>query len=111
MFHWFEQLHYFGLSIIKNAPKTKKTLEELMEEHAHTYIRPTMYGKVFDVINVPDPINIAYSALPLAPHCDLNYYEVPPGIQLLHCLKTTVVGGSNYFVDGFMVFSFSICFF
>jgi gamma-butyrobetaine dioxygenase len=36
---------------------------------------------------VPDPINVAYSTLGLVMHQDLVYYESPPGLQLLHCMR------------------------
>lgn len=30
-----------------------------------------------------------------------RYYENPPGLQLLHCLKNSVKGGASYFTDSF----------
>ena len=39
------------------------------------------------MIKTEDPINIAYSGTKLLPHMDLVYYESPPGLQLLHCLR------------------------
>ena len=50
-------------------------------------VTTTLYGDIFDVRAEPDPINIAYTTIALAPHVDLNYYESPPGIQFLHCLE------------------------
>ena len=44
-------------------------------------------GTVFDVVSTDNPINIAYSNIALDLHQDLPYYESPPGLQLLHCLK------------------------
>jgi len=41
----------------------------------------------FDVKSVPSPINIAYSNVALGLHMDLMYYESPPGLQLLHCVR------------------------
>ena len=38
-----------------------------------------------------EPINIAYSGVKLIPHMDLVYYESPPGLQLLHCLRFVCV--------------------
>jgi gamma-butyrobetaine dioxygenase len=32
---------------------------------------------------------------------DLMYYNSPPGLQFLHCLRNTVKGGSSIFVDSF----------
>ena len=31
----------------------------------------------------------------------LRYFEAPPGLQLLHCLKNAAVGGESTFADGF----------
>ena len=37
---------------------------------------------------VDNPINLAYSTDELAIHMDLVYYESPPGLQLLHCIRS-----------------------
>jgi gamma-butyrobetaine dioxygenase len=34
---------------------------------------------------------------------DLMYYNSPPGLQFLHCMRNTVTGGSSIFVDSFRV--------
>ena len=44
-------------------------------------------SQTFDVLVTPDPINVAYSSVQLDLHMDLVYFESPPGLQLLHCLK------------------------
>ena len=43
--------------------------------------------QVFDVISKESPINIAYTNAPIEPHMDLEYYESPPGLQFLFCLR------------------------
>ena len=43
--------------------------------------------QAFDVISTPKPINVAYSTVGLDFHMDLMYYESPPGLQFLHCLR------------------------
>ena len=43
--------------------------------------------QVFDVVATEDPVNIAYSPVQLHFHMDLDYYESPPGLQLLHCIR------------------------
>ena len=30
-----------------------------------------------------------------------RYFEAPPGLQLLHCLKNSTTGGNSTFADGF----------
>jgi len=34
---------------------------------------------------------------------DLMYYNSPPGLQFLHCLRNSVTGGNSIFVDSFRV--------
>ena len=43
--------------------------------------------QIFDVKCEENPINIAYSNAVLDFHMDLVYYESPPGLQLLHCVR------------------------
>ena len=50
-------------------------------------VQKTIYGEEFDVKVDPNPINIAYADIPLPFHMDLIYYEAPPGLQFLHCIK------------------------
>jgi alpha-ketoglutarate-dependent taurine dioxygenase len=63
-----------------------------------SYVRPTMYGTTWDVLAVPNPINVAYTDIRLELHQDLLYYEAPPGLQFLHCLHAKAQGGENFFV-------------
>lgn len=67
------------------------------------YLRETSYGRVFDVVSVPNAENLAYTSLGLEMHADLQYYASPPGLQLLHCVRFDegVRGGLSRFVDGF----------
>ena len=50
-------------------------------------------------------INLAYTTEALGPHMDLCYYESPPGLQLLHCMRNDdgVVGGESLLIDAFSV--------
>ena len=50
-------------------------------------VQRTIYGDTWDVLATPEPINVAYSTVELDFHMDLSYYESPPGIQLLHCVR------------------------
>jgi gamma-butyrobetaine dioxygenase len=60
-----------------------------------------LYGNIFQVEAKPDANNIAYTTEALCPHQDLAYYESPPGLQLLHCVKNNgVVGGQSTLIDG-----------
>jgi hypothetical protein len=52
-----------------------------------------MYGTVFDVKSVPNPINVAYTSFELPPHMDL-WYEIDQWLYLFgilaNQLKSTV---------------------
>jgi gamma-butyrobetaine dioxygenase len=101
-FHLLFEIHSsqkYGLCLIEGVPAKKKTIEGITERIGH--IRETFYGRIFDVESVPDAINVAYTNLPLELHQDLMYYETPPGLQLLHCIKQCHSGGGNFFTDGF----------
>lgn len=96
LWEWVYLLHSVGVVIIKNVPRVKTSVKKVAEKIA--YLRNTMYGETWDVIAVPDPINVAYTNIPLELHQDLMYYESPPGLQFLHCLHAKAEGGANYFV-------------
>eukprot|EP01090_Pellita_catalonica_P008985 TRINITY_DN20041_c0_g1_i1.p1 TRINITY_DN20041_c0_g1~~TRINITY_DN20041_c0_g1_i1.p1 ORF type:complete len:409 (-),score=28.34 TRINITY_DN20041_c0_g1_i1:198-1403(-) len=100
LFSWMQNLFKDGISFISDTP-VPNGMESLIKRMGP--FRSTMYGDVFDVQSVDNSINIAYTNKPLAPHMDILYYETPPGIQFLHCLHNTEVGGENYFVDSFKV--------
>ncbi len=104
-----------GIAMVKRVPPQLNAIIPAVQRIA--YIRPTMYGTVFDVKSVPQPINIAYTSLKLDLHQDLlyitgklhhsafvtSYYETPPGIQFLHCIQNEAKGGESVFVDGIKV--------
>jgi alpha-ketoglutarate-dependent taurine dioxygenase len=75
----------YGVCVIRNLPAKDKMVKALAELIAP--VQNTIYGEVFDVKVEENPINIAYSNVPLEYHMDLMYYESPPGLQFLHCLK------------------------
>jgi alpha-ketoglutarate-dependent taurine dioxygenase len=67
-------------------------------------MQPNIYGHIFDVVSQGDSaINLAYTNEAIGPHMDLCYYESPPGLQLLHCLRfdSDVVGGESLLIDAF----------
>ncbi|KAI9456071.1 hypothetical protein F5148DRAFT_1151385 [Russula earlei] len=64
-------------------------------------IRETFYGAVWNVKNVTESRNIAYTNVFLGLHMDLQYFESPPRFQILHCLRNRVQGGTSLFVDSF----------
>ncbi|CAE6462548.1 unnamed protein product [Rhizoctonia solani] len=62
-------------------------------------VRETFYGRFWDVISIRGSTNIAYTDLNLDLHMDLLYMQHPPHLQLLHCIKNRVEGGTSVFVD------------
>lgn len=91
-----------GIVLLKNAPKSKGIVSKIVDKIS--YIRNTMYGPTWFVESVTNPNNIAYTSKSIPLHQDLLYYESPPGLQLLHCLRfDQAIGGQNTFVDGFKV--------
>ena len=98
---WLEQLHIYGFSLVKKAPNKKNSAFKILNKISH--IRETFFGTPFDVINIPQPNNTAYTADGLRNHTDLPYYEYVPGYQFLHCLINQAEGGYSLAVDGFRV--------
>ena len=66
-------------------------------------IRRTNFGEFFNVKSKPNPNDLAYTSLPLAPHTDNPYRNPVPCIQILHCIENEVTGGLSTLVDGFTI--------
>ena len=98
---WLEILHYKGIAIVKNTPVEKESAFPALNRISHT--RETFFKTPFEVINIPEPNNSAYSAHALRNHMDLPWFETPPGYQFLHCLINSAEGGDSSAVDGFAV--------
>ncbi|KAG2160048.1 uncharacterized protein EDB93DRAFT_1073600, partial [Suillus bovinus] len=97
------QLTRYGLLFLTGVPNTEHTNEKCeLRKLANIFghIRPTIYGELWDVKNIHNSKNIAYTDLDLGMHMDLLYFEHPPRYQILHCLRNQVVGGTSRFVDG-----------
>ncbi|KAF7319647.1 Glycoside hydrolase family 5 protein [Mycena chlorophos] len=99
-----DQLTSRGLLFVTGVPN-EETSDEKCElrtlAERFSYIRETFYGPVWDVVNLRDSKNIAYTNLDLGLHMDLLYFKHPPKYQILHCLRNRVEGGSSIFVDAF----------
>lgn len=101
---WLRHMNDYGLCLIKDVPNEHFIVVKIAE-----YIAPVVnnvsYGDRFEVLSIPDPSNVAYSTEGLYFHCDLPYYESPPGLQFLHCLRfdSCVEGGATTFLDAFHV--------
>lgn len=108
-------LNKFGIGFIDNIPNpvinpaTQAINDENILEWPVSilaskfgYIKKTFYGTLFDVKNEKEEAkNIANTNTFLPLHMDLLYYESPPGLQLLHFINNSTMGGENVFSDSF----------
>ncbi len=98
---WLSQLREFGFSIVTGTPcetdQVTKTAERI------GFLRQTHFGVDYSVIAKDNPDNVAYTPIKVASHTDLSNCEMPPGIQMLHCIKFEAKGGQSVLVDGFAV--------
>ena len=101
---WLELLHHTGIAIVKNAPVGEKSGFTVLNRISHT--RETFFKTPFEVIDIPNPNNSAYTAAGLRNHIDLPYYEIAPGYQFLHCLINNATGGESVALDGFKVIDY-----
>ncbi|EPS40875.1 hypothetical protein H072_5221 [Dactylellina haptotyla CBS 200.50] len=94
-----KHLSLYGLIFIKNVPDGRQVdrVPKLAKRIGN--LKNTFYGETWSVKSVPNSKNIAYTSLDLGLHMDLLYFESPPGLQFLHCVENSVIGGSSYFVD------------
>lgn len=96
---WLEAYHAHGFGLLRNVPARPGMVAEVGDRLG--FVRTTNYGKLFDVVSVPDPNNLANTALGLGVHSDNPYRDPTPGVQLLHCLVSDAPGGDSVLVDGF----------
>lgn len=89
----------YGFLIISGVPTTSGAVVEVGNRIGH--VRVTNYGRHFEVRSVPNPNNLAYTAVALGVHTDNPYRDPTPGLQLLHCLEADAPGGDTILVDGF----------
>ncbi len=96
---WMQETAKYGLAIVHDVEDRVGAGVELAERIG--FLRKTNFGTTFEVINKPDPNNLAYTSIALPLHTDLPNQEVPPGYQFLHCLANEATGGGSIFADGF----------
>jgi len=96
---WMHDTARFGLSIVDHLDDRTSAGVEVAQRIG--FLRETNFGTTFEVINKPDPNNLAYTSVALPLHTDLPNQEVPPGYQFLHCLANEATGGGSLFADGF----------
>ncbi len=98
---WMTDTARLGLSIVEGVAATPEATIALAERIG--FLRRTNFGTTFEVVNRPDPNNLAYTAEHLPLHTDLPNQEVPPGYQFLHCIANEAKGGGSIFADGFAI--------
>ena len=91
----------FGFVIFKNVPTKNNFIVNFANSIGS--IRRTNFGEFFNVKSKPNPNDLAYTSLSLAPHTDNPYRNPVPCIQILHCIKNQVSGGFSTLVDGYTV--------
>ena len=111
-FHESKEMHdllvsfyKYGFVVIKNIPVSKNYIVEFANSIGS--VRRTNFGEYFDVKSKPDPNDLAYTSLALAPHTDNPYRNPVPCIQLLHCIESKVSGGLSTLVDGYTAVSYT----
>ncbi|XP_078671845.1 putative gamma-butyrobetaine dioxygenase isoform X2 [Branchiostoma floridae x Branchiostoma belcheri] len=103
LLRWMQDISDYGVSLVRDVPTELGTVAKVGELIAP--VQQSIYGNVFDVVSTEKPINAAYSNVGLEFHMDLMYYESPPGLQLLHCVRfdPEVSGGESVLLDVFPV--------
>ena len=91
----------YGFVIIKNVPIEKNFIVKFANSIGS--VRRTNFGEYFNVKSKPNPNDLAYTSLHLAPHTDNPYRNPVPCIQILHCIINEVNGGLSTLVDGYTV--------
>jgi len=101
MYEALIRFYNFGFVIFKKVPTNDNFLVKFANSIGS--IRRTNFGEFFNVKSKPNPNDLAYTSLPLAPHTDNPYRNPVPCIQLLHCIENQVSGGFSTLVDGYTV--------
>jgi gamma-butyrobetaine dioxygenase len=96
---WLDRFTALGFGLLRNVPTQAGMVAEVGDHLG--FVRITNYGRLFDVISVPNPNNLANTSLGLGVHSDNPYRHPSPGVQLLHCLEAGAPGGDTLLVDGF----------
>lgn len=96
---WLRRVDTLGFALLRGVPVTPGTVCEVIGLFG--YVRETNYGRLFDVVSVDEPHNLAFTALGLGNHTDNPYRDPVPQLQLLHCLDSAAAGGESIVVDGF----------
>ncbi|AUG80223.1 gamma-butyrobetaine dioxygenase [Kitasatospora sp. MMS16-BH015] len=88
-----------GFAVLRGVPAVEGQV--LAVARSFGFVRETNYGELFDVRVEPQPNNLAFTSVAIAPHTDNPYRDPVPTLQLLHCLRNEAEGGDSGLVDGF----------
>ena len=98
---WITAIRSHGIVLLQGVPQVSGKLLDVARRIGP--VRHTNFGDHYDVISMPNPNAVAYTALGLELHHDLGNWRFPPDVQMLSCLKSSVTGGESLFADGFRV--------
>jgi gamma-butyrobetaine dioxygenase len=98
---WIEAIKTHGIVLLRGVPQESGRL--LAVAHRIGPVRASNFGEYYDVVSMPTPNASAYTPMGLELHTDLANWRTPPDVQLLLCLKSSVIGGESVFADGFKV--------
>jgi gamma-butyrobetaine dioxygenase len=98
---WLDAYLVAGWSIVSGVPSQEGSAITLGQRIGT--VRSSNFGFIFDVKSKAEPISNAYTAGFLPLHTDLPHYELPPGLQILHCLQNEAEGGESLLADGLAV--------
>ena len=101
MYEALIHFYKYGFVIFKKVPTENNFIVNFANSIGS--VRRTNFGEFFNVKSKPNPNDLAYTSLPLAPHTDNPYRNPVPCIQLLHCIENEVTGGLSTLVDGYNV--------
>ncbi|MCJ1288310.1 hypothetical protein MMC26_007665 [Xylographa opegraphella] len=91
-------LHRYGIFFISATPSEASAIERIANRIGP--LRNTFYGPTWDVRSIPSAKNVAYTSQNLGFHMDLLYMASPPGLQILHTMIASTLGGESLFSDG-----------
>lgn len=98
---WLRDYLETGWSVISGVPD-EHDLSTVLGARIGV-VRSSNFGFQFDVMSKAAPISNAYTASDLPLHTDMPHYELPPGTQILHCLRNDADGGESLLSDGVAV--------
>ncbi len=99
MYNSLIHFYKYGFAIFNNVPVENDFIVSFANSIGN--IRRTNFGEFFNVKSKPNPNDLAYTSMGLAPHTDNPYRNPVPCIQILHCIENNVIGGLSTLVDGY----------